>query len=240
MIALQITATTPHGVVLSRPWGIAFDGLLASVLWHRRKRAAAEAGGSLTYRPEEVPEDLELPLAQCGDPSQEPDWHWMATFADLHPHSNDALPDIRWRTSRTDRTRLQQLAPQIGSQVVSDSHGRYQRRVIPVLAHPVTHLTWRAVGDPAIISDLLQDLPAIGKHRGTGEGLISRWEIEPTPQISPWSAGHEHEPGVLGRTTPTRCLNPTDSPRTGGTDSATVRPPYLHPCSRTTVHHPAR
>jgi len=30
MIALQITAITPHGVVLSRPWGIALDGLLAS------------------------------------------------------------------------------------------------------------------------------------------------------------------------------------------------------------------
>lgn len=37
MIALEITATTPHGIVLSRPWGVAFDGLLASVLWHRRK-----------------------------------------------------------------------------------------------------------------------------------------------------------------------------------------------------------
>ena len=44
MLALQITATTPHGVVLSRPWGMALDGLLASVLWHRRKWTARAAG----------------------------------------------------------------------------------------------------------------------------------------------------------------------------------------------------
>lgn len=31
MIALQITATTPHGIALSRPWGVSLDGLLLLV-----------------------------------------------------------------------------------------------------------------------------------------------------------------------------------------------------------------
>ena len=237
MISLQITATTPHGVVLSRPWGVALDGLLASVLWHRRKWAARAAGETFTYQHDRTPEVLDLPLARCGDPDHDPDWHWMATFADLHPHSPNTHPDIRWRTSRTDRTRLQHLSPVIGSQVVSDSTGRYQRRVIPVMAHPATTLTWRAVGDPDRIRELLTEVPSIGKHRGVGEGLVTHWDVTETPEVPDWSAGHEHETGVLGRTTPLRCLGAATANAPG---LETVRPPYLHPASRTPAHSPAR
>jgi hypothetical protein len=242
VVSLQITAHTPHGVVLSRPWGIALDGLLASVLWHRRKRAAREAGEYLTYRHDDPPEPLELPLARCGDPEHDADWHWMATFADLHPRTDDSLdPDIRWRFSRTDRNRLQHLTPIIGSQAVSDSNGRYQRRIIPVMAHPATTLTWRAVGDPDLIRDLLTDLPSIGKHRGVGEGLVTRWDITKTPDVPEWVAGHEHERGILGRTVPVRCLKGPRAGDAGLRSTATIRPPYLHPASRrTTAYHPAR
>ncbi|ORX19454.1 hypothetical protein [Mycobacterium xenopi] len=240
MIALQITAITPHGIVLSRPWGIALDGLLASVIWHRRKQAAHTAGQHLSYRHSEVPETLELPLARCGDPHIDSDWHWMATFADLHPRFPTAEPDIRWRTSRTDRHRLQHLTPIIGSQAVSDSAGRYQRRIIPVMAYPATRLTWRAVGEPEFIRDLLTDLPSIGKHRGVGEGLVSRWEVSETPDVPPWVAGHEHAPGVLGRAVPVRCLDDCPGTAVGPLGAATIRPPYLHAATRTTAYQPAR
>lgn len=80
MIALIVTAFTPHGAV--SPVGVALDGLLASVVWHRRKAQIAATGGRLAYRHDVDPEPLELPLARCGDDA---DWHWMATvFADLH------------------------------------------------------------------------------------------------------------------------------------------------------------
>lgn len=241
MIALQITATTPHGIVLSRPWGIAFDGLLASVLWHRHKWARRAAGHHITFRPEEPLQTLTLPLARCGDPDIDPDWHWMATFADLHPRTQAATdPDIRWRTSRTDRHRLQHLTPRIGRQAVSDTTGRYQRRVIPVMAHPATHLTWRAVGDPEAIRDLLTDLPAIGKHTGTGEGLVTDWAVTETPSVTDWSAGHEHEPGVLGRAAPPRCLHAQTVKSAGPLGLGAIRPPYIHPGSRTTSYQPAR
>ncbi|MBS4730636.1 hypothetical protein MSM1_20725 [Mycobacterium sp. SM1] len=239
MIALKITATTPHGIVLSRPWGVALDGLLASVLWHRRKLAARTAGQHLTYQHTDQPEPLDLPLARCGDPTQDTDWHWMATFADLHPH-HDTEPDIRWRTSRTDRHRLQHLTPTIGSQTVSDSTGRYQRRVIPVMAHTATTLTWRAVGNPDLIRELLTDLPSIGKHRGVGEGLVTQWDVTETPDVPHWTAGHEHEPGVLGRTVPVRCLDAINDTKAGPLGTATIRPPYINPSSRTRAYRPAR
>ena len=224
--------------------GCRLDGLLASVLWHRRKWPARAAGEHFTYRHSDTPETLELPLARCGDPDNDVDWHWMATFADLRPRANDSIePDIRWRTSCTDRQRLQHLSRVIGSQVVSDSTGRYQRRVIPVMAHPATSLTWRAVGDPDLIRDLLTDLPLIGKHRGVGEGVVTQWDVTETPDIPHWGAGHEHEPGVLGRTVPPRCLDDGAAAAgtlTGPLGAAALRPPYLHPASRTTAYHPAR
>lgn len=241
MIPLQITATTPHGVVLSRPWGIALDGLLASVLWDRQKWAARSAGHYLTYQPDTEPEILELPLARCGDPDHDSDWHWMATFADLHPHPlHAAEPDIRWRTSHTNHQRLQQLARHIGSSTVSDRRGRYQNRAIPVLAHPATHLTWRAVGDPDTIADLLTDLDSIGKQRGSGDGRVTHWHVAETPDVDQWAAGHEHQPGILGRTTPVRCLRQRSAISAGPLTTAPIRPPYLHPQSRTAAHHPVR
>lgn len=237
---LAITATTPHGVVLTRPWGIALDGLLASVLWHRHKWAARTAGTWITYNPDQRPQPMDLPLARCGDADHH-DWHWMATFADLHPRrTRTDQPDVRWRTSRTDRQRLQHLAPVISSRAVSNYSGRYQHRTIPVTAHPATSVTWRAVGDADLIGDLLSDLASIGKHRGTGEGLVTQWDIVPIPDATAWEAGHTHEPGVLGRTSPTRCLAQHSTVATGPPAIASIRPPYLHTESHTAAYHPAR
>ncbi len=238
MIPLQITAATPFGIALARGWGPPLDALLASVLWHRLKSDAHAAGKILKYHPSQTPLTLDLPLARCGTTD---DWHWMATFADLNPRAGD--PDIRWRTSRTDRNRLRQLAPNVTSNVVSDESGRYQRRTIAVIAHPTTSLTWRAVGDPDRIRDLLSDdtLTTIGKHRSVGEGEISHWEVHEAEGITEWEAGHEHEPGVLGRTVPTRCLAHIDTPtRTGAVGIAAIRPPYQNQSSRTAACHPAR
>lgn len=238
MVPLIVTATTPHGVVLSRPWGMALDGLLASVIWHRRKWAARCAGERFVYQGEREPETLELPLRRCGD-SDDPDWHWLATFADLHPPADaGGANDVRWRTSRTDHRRLQHLAPVIGSQAVSDRTGRYQSRTVPVIAHPVSAVTWRAVGDVDAVAELLADLPSIGKHRGAGEGAVAHWEVSAAPGLSEWAAGHEHAPGILGRATPPRCLATAPADRHSGLTA--IRPPYLHPASRTHAYLPDR
>jgi hypothetical protein len=124
---------------------------------------------------------------------------------------------------------------------VSEYSGRYQKRDIPVMAHPAATLTWRAVGDPDTIREILTDLPSIGKHRGVGEGLVTHWDITDTPELTPWDAGHTHEPGILGRTTPARCLDGHHSVATGPRVATPVRPPYLHPANRSSLaYHPAR
>lgn len=122
---------------------------------------------------------------------------------------------------------------------VSDRRGRYQTRTIPVIAHPTTTVSWRAVGDPELVADLLAGLDSIGKHRAVGEGRVTRWHITETPELDEWAAGHEHDPGVLGRTAPPRCLTNTTT-TTGPLGTGTLRPPYLHPASRSTTYQPAR
>lgn len=244
MEPLIITAQTPHGVVLSRPWGIALDALLASVIWHRRKMEARATGSPWArYDPGVTPATIPLPLLRCGS-AVDDDWHWMATFSDQHPHVEQ--PETRWRTGRTDHTRLQQLSPDIPGSRVSDRRGRYQFRSIPILAHPVTHLTWRAVGDPMQIEELLIDLPAVGKHTGSGEGVVSAWTVEADTTATWWAAGHEHEPGILGRPTPRRCLAEL-SPDTQRSVFAAhferttaVHPPYLHPSTQRLAFEPHR
>ena len=223
MMPLRVTAQLPHGVCSGTPWGISLDGLLASVLWHRRKATAATRGEALTYDPLAVPEDLELPLARCelGQP-----WHWMCTFAHTHPAT--VQPEPRMRSSRTDHADLQRLAPSVPS-TVSDTRGHYRKRLIPAVATVTPTATWRAVGDPDRIAELLAEVTEIGKYRTSGEGRVTSWTVEPVPGDDVWSAGHEHHPGILGRSTPAACLAGRPDIVHGGRSRVAVRAPYAHP-----------
>ena len=77
------------------------------------------------------------------------------------------------------------------------------------------------------------------EHTGVGEGLVTRWEVTETPDVPDWTAGHEHEPGVLGRTAPPRCLDDRTID-TGPLGIGALRPPYLHRASRAEAFQPAR
>lgn len=232
MTALTVEAQLPHGLCSGRPWHVSLDGLLASVLWHRRKAAAAARGEYLTYDPTISPEDLDLPLARCtlGDP-----WHWACTFADTHPVVGH--PDRRTRTSRTDHADLQRLATSVPA-TVSDARGHYRKRLIPATAAVTAYATWNAVGDPDRIRELLDDLTEIGKYRTSGEGRVAAWTITERPDLGEWSAGHEHTPGILGRTAPPACLAGHQIDH-GGRSTVAVRAPYTHHSRRTVAYLPA-
>ncbi len=223
---LQITATVPFGISCGTPWAIALDGLLASVLWHRHKATADPP----PYDPRSPADDLDLPLARCelGDL-----WHWAATFCSVPTPLPD--PDVRTRRRTTDHRALLRNSAVVSTNV-DDVRGRYRARSSPSMAIVANSAIWRAVGDADAIGDLLNDLTAIGKHRDSGEGLVTVWTITEL-DADPWSAAHEHHPGVLGRTTPLACLEDHTTVHTG-IAMVGVRAPYIHPSRHTRAYLP--
>lgn len=231
-VPLTVRAVLPYGLCSGKSWYVSFDGLLASVVWHRMKADSARRGHQLRYEPSEVPPDLALPLSRC---DCDDSWHWACTFADVHAATPE--PDVRMRSSRTDHNDLLRMSAAVPS-TVSDARGHYRKRLIPATAAVTATATWNAVGDPAAIRELLADVTEIGKYRTSGEGQVAEWIVTERPDLDPWSAAHEHRAGVLGRITPPACLVDRTC-RHGGYSQAAVRAPYLHPARRVAAYLPA-
>jgi CRISPR type IV-associated protein Csf3 len=231
LVPLLIRARLATGVACAVPWGVALDGLLASEIWAERKTAARAAGQAvpgLAETPEL--EDLDLPLARCamGPPGL---WHWAATCAFPEGLASD-LPDVRYWTGQLDARACEQTAAAL-PMVVPGRQGRYRSRRMPLLVTVCTAVTWHAVGDPDVIRRILAGLMAIGKKRSCGEGRVLSWEVTPCP-LSPWQAAHLHPDGTLGRPAPASCLAGTGV-TAGGSGTAGLRPPYMHPARQATV-----
>lgn len=223
---LLIRADLAVGIAQSAPWGISLDGLLAAELWADHKARQRSAGHPApSVRDVDDPPDLDLPLARCElTPGQ---WHWAATCA--HPDRRPAGigVEIRNWTGRLDHRHLEQLTPRL-PKVQSDRQGRYRARNMPLIVTPTTSVSWHAVGDPDRIRALLDPVAAIGKHRGTGEGQVLRWEVTTRSELDVWVASHLHPDGTLGRPTPPSCLTGRAPVADGGAGIAGIRPPYMH------------
>ena len=221
-VTVRIRAHMPHGVALGHPWGIALDGLLASQLWV--EHLTSTPADRIAWPSEtDQPPDLDLPLARCARPADVEDWHWAATCADPAPTGHRVT---RWWTEHADIPALTSLIG--GPPSVSSRQGRYRDRHMPVHVLVTPWLEWWAVGDPEKIHDLLSPLPAVGKYRRHGEGVISHWEVTPIDR-DPHDAGHLHIDGTLGRPAPADCI-PTHLHHLTG--PAGIRPPYMHPSRR--------
>lgn len=115
--------------------------------------------------------------------------------------------------------------------------GRYGRRRMPDLVAAITSLTWRAVGDPDRVEELLTQIPAIGKGRTHGEGVILHWDVAPVPNGDVHAFSHLHLDGSIGRACPPDCL--PDSLREGRHPIiAGLRPPLMHPARQHTLYVP--
>lgn len=226
---MQITAHMAGGVATAHPWGLALDGLLAAQLW--RDHAATSDPATLQWPSQtDTPPDLPLPLHRCTTAGEL--WHWSATCA--YTDAPASIEVRRW-TARLDHAALETLTATLPKNL-SPSKGRYRTRQMPLFVTLTNRLTWRAVGDPSQVADLLSPISAIGKKRSQGEGRVLRWTVEPI-DIDPWDAGHLHPDQSLGRPVPACCAGALpDSP----TMLAGIRPPYMHPGRQHQLHVPVR
>lgn len=237
MMPLVVRAKMAAGVAHGVPWGISLDGLLASEIRENTKAGARAAGTDYTpYSPDTVPEDLDLPLARCtGDGGDR--WHWAATFA--WPENEIPGPHVQYWSSRPDQHALDQMSVQLPV-LVSERQGRYRSRVMPLPLTVCRNLVWRAVGDPAAVTELLTPIVSIGKKRGAGHGHVLTWTVDEAPEANGWEFAHLYPNGALGRTAPHSCLTGTATAvPTGGEARMGLRPPYMHSSRRTQVLLPA-
>lgn len=236
MVPLIVRARLAAGIAHAAPWGVALDGLLAAELWAELK-AGWRASGVSWDRARDVgcPPDLELPLARCELAGAE-GWHWAATCA--WPEDGNGRVDVHSWTGRVDHRQLEQLTAGL-PRVVSGRQGRYRDRRMPLLVTPCSAVTWRAVGDPGRILELLEPVASIGKKRTSGEGHVLGWEVEETNGLDLAAAGHLHPDGTLGRPTPAGCVAHLGNVVDGGIGRAGLRPPYMHPGRQQDLHLPA-
>lgn len=226
LTALTVTATLQQGLVLDPRYGVALDGLLASLVRHRaaQGRPGADLDGGLNA----APADWDLPLARCtlaGD-----DWHWAASTGQAVDGAGQHLPaapaDPHRLMVRLDERRAEQVALRLPRNV-GGPRGRYRTKVTPVLATVCPAITWHAYGDPDLIAELLTGLPSVGGRRGTGEGTVLAWAVTEQDVGDPDAFAHTHPDGSLGRPVPAACARQYGFPadRTG---LAGLRPPMFH------------
>ena len=237
-IPMLVTAELAVGLAHTAPWGVALDGLLAAQLWAHAKAGWRATGHSWERARDAVcPPDLDLPLVRCEPNPDSALWHWAATCA--WPGDHPQVTDVRSFTGRVDHRHLEQVAPGL-PRVVSARQGRYRDRRMPVLVTPCQRVSWRAVGDPDAIRDLLEPVGTIGKRRSSGEGQVLSWTVTEQPTLDPVAAAHLHPDGSLGRTVPDSCRQLFGEHLVdGGYGRAGIRPPYMHPARQVDLHLPA-
>lgn len=255
-VPFTVTAHLQQGVALDVLFGTALDGLLASAVRDRAKVAAAAHGRYLTGSmldgglDADQPAVVPLPLGVCAASpvtdqahATDPDWHWLCTTAypvDLTGHRTTGDPDVHHQHSRIREATLAHVADALPASLPPAS-GRYRLRRMPVVTTPAAAVQWQGIGDPDAVCDLLSAIPAIGRRRGTGEGLVLRWNVTPhdTLPAGQWLRfGHCHPDGTLGRPIPHACLDRAglSADRQG---VAGIRPPYWHPATQRNVLLPA-
>nr|WP_301851018.1 hypothetical protein [Rhodococcus pyridinivorans] len=236
-IPFTVRARLSAGYAHGTPWGLSLDGLLASEIWETRKAAARAKGRDwVAYDVDRTPQEIDLPLDRCCSGGGKR-WHWSATFA--YPEDELPGPHVQNWISRQDQSALAQMASKLPKHI-SERKDRYRVWVMPLPLTIAPSLTWRAVGDPVAVSELLQAVVAIGKKRASGHGLVLEWEITPEPEADPWEFSHLHPDGSLGRTAPAECLRGRSEIPHGGHGHIGLRPPYMHPLRRFPVTLPAR
>lgn len=114
---------------------------------------------------------------------------------------------------------------------ISPMRGPYRDARMPSLIALATHASWSGIGDPDQVHDLVRGIPAIGRRRNVGEGVVLRWTIE-TPKIpeNTWFEwAHTASTAKLVRPVPHECATQCGLATEVEPVSYAIRPPSWHP-----------
>lgn len=215
---MTVTARMRQGAVLHPDWPAPLDGLLASA---SRRRRLGEGYGSV-----HDPHTEDLPLARW--PPREAAsggaWLWLASCAIV---PDGAREDVHYWHRRFDHAAAEQAAGSRLPPMVYEAHGRYRAYRTPLAVTVTPVLTWRAIGTPDAVADLLAGVWCTGKKRSQGEGEVLGWEVaddgEPDLQAVLWRPG-----GLISRPVPARHAAVLGVPAAQEVPGA-YRPPYWRP-----------
>lgn len=159
-------------VVLPDPWSCLLDGLLAAVVLKRR--LGRRFGISETV---ELCGD-DLPLATRGDVTT--GWWWAASA----PRVEETIDEeTEWLNGRQDTYTARLFCDGLPASILT-AGGRFRQVRRPVPVRLTSCLTWRGVGDPDAVRDLLGDVTHVGGRRGSGFGRVACWEVRPVSETS--------------------------------------------------------
>lgn len=217
-----VTAHLRTGVGLDVPYGLDLSGLLASRQRDVDRATMADQGyGRSAALPDslgEEPEDLSLPLGECttGD-----DWHWLASCVmpvdpdGVDPRMFYRVLDSTWLHAAAERPLMYH----------HPGKGPHRDMMMPAPVLICSRLQWRAVGDPDRILELVRGIRAIGRRRSTGEGIVTRWQVEDMGDPDPaWAHAWQ---GDIIRPCPRECADELGVPYRLG--HYALRPPSWNP-----------
>ncbi len=154
-----VTASLPAGVRSpDTPWPWLLDGLLAGQT--RTETVGLNVADHHT---------VSLPLTKVGGRTGR--WWWCATAGMLGP----SIDTVEYATQRTDTDAIHRIS---GTTVLLNTGGgRYKHGRKPVRITHTTDVTWRAIGCPERVAEILAGVDSIGGRRGIGYGRLDNIEI---------------------------------------------------------------
>jgi CRISPR type IV-associated protein Csf3 len=147
------------------------------------------------------PRDATLPGLGCGpsplhvhglvplaERNRGPEWYYACSFAQWPAHTAEGRDYWNKRFDSQYSDMLDMTQPR---RVIVES-GRYRSYHMPVFYRSALWVQWYAVGNLDAISDLLQDVWALGKKTVQGWGRVAAWEVLPWPED--WSVWRDGRP----------------------------------------------
>jgi hypothetical protein len=195
---MRVTATLSGGLAMNhRPM---LDGVLAAVYAYRERLQIPRGLAEL------VPIRVPLAMSDC-------DRYAMCSEAQLEIEERE----LRYKQRRPIVEQLARFAPKARRVQITAGPNKAYR--IPYALNLLTgdSLHWFALGDRAMVLALLREVFSLGKHRGSGKGLVSSWDVD---ECEPWDGFPALRDGV-----PLRPL-PHDLVRGGRLEYRVLAPPY--------------